>query len=186
MEISEKQKEKILEIAKKAVYEYVLTGKKLSGDYVRKYIPEIFNKKEGIFVTIYKLKELRGCIGFTYPVNAFGDALIESAVLSASADPRFEPINKKELDKLSFEVTILGKPEPLDKEKIKYDIQIGKDGLIVSNPYTKGLLLPQVAVEENLDSISFLEYTCIKAGLDKDAWKESSVKVYKFKGDYFS
>jgi len=186
MEMSQKQKEKILEIVKKAVYEYVLTGKRLSRDYARKQIPEIFNRKEGVFVTIYKLKELRGCIGFTYPVNAFGGALIESAVLSASADPRFEPINKKDLDELSFEVTVLEKPELLDKERIKEDIQIGRDGLIVSNSYTTGLLLPQVAIEENLDQISFLEQTCIKAGLNKDAWKESSVKVYKFRGEYFS
>lgn len=185
MELNEKQKKKIIEIAKEAISLYVKERKKLDSKYALERIPELFHMKEGVFVTIYKQNELRGCIGFTYPVESFGSALIDSAVFSASEDPRFEPLKSEELKDLVIEVSILEKPLLIDKDNIDKEIKIGDDGLMVSSAFTSGLLLPQVAVEEKFDALSFVKATCLKAGLSEDAWKDKDVRVYKFKAYYF-
>ncbi|MGC8516810.1 MAG: AmmeMemoRadiSam system protein A [Candidatus Acidifodinimicrobium sp.] len=186
MELNSDQKRQIVEIAKEAISLYVKEKRKLDLDYVSKRIPELFYMKEGVFVTIYKLKELRGCIGFTYPVEAFGNALIDSAILSASEDPRFDPLQPEELKDLKVEVSVLEKPVIVNKDNIEKEIKIGEDGLIVSSQLASGLLLPQVAIEEQFDALSFVEATCLKAGLSKNAWKEKETKLFKFRACYFS
>ncbi|MCW1294069.1 MAG: AmmeMemoRadiSam system protein A [Candidatus Parvarchaeota archaeon] len=185
MDITDLQKREILQIAKEAISRYVTNLERLDVKYAQKIAPELSSKKEGVFVTIYVSGELRGCIGFTYPVESFLKSLIDSAILSASEDPRFEPLNKDDLGRMNIEVTILEKPIQVDKDKIQEEIKLGEDGLIVSSPYASGLLLPQVAVEEKFNPMSFVEATCLKAGLSRNAWKDKDVNILKFRGHYF-
>ena len=65
-------------------------------------------------------------------------------------------------------------------------IKVGRDGLIVEQGYSKGLLLPQVPVEWNWNESEFLSQTCIKAGLPKSAWQGPKTKIYTFQGEIFS
>ncbi|MBQ3717915.1 MAG: TIGR00296 family protein [Methanomicrobium sp.] len=149
---------------------------------------EIFDEKRGVFVTLTEDGELRGCIGYPYPVLPLGEALHDAAVSAAVRDPRFMPVRENELAALKFEVTILTPPELLtcsaaDRPK---NIEVGRHGLIIKDRGMSGLLLPQVASEYGWDAEEFLMHTCIKAGTDKNAWKRDDVSLYTFEGQIFS
>jgi len=148
-----------------------------------------FNMKRGVFVTLneYPSKELRGCIGYPEPVLPLKNALKDSALNAAFEDPRFEPLRKDELDHITIEVSLLTKPVKIDKkgEEIAKEIMVGRDGLIVTKGFYRGLLLPQVATEYHWDVEEFLGQTCIKAGLSPGKWKEEGVIVEKFSAEIF-
>jgi len=151
---------------------------------------EVFNQKLGVFVTIHTFPEhdLRGCIGIPLPVMSLRDAIIESAQ-SATHDPRFPPLDQDELSNIIIEVTILTKPELVEvKQPNDYlsEIEIGRDGLIIEQGFYKGLLLPQVPVEQGWDEEEFLSHTCMKAGLMPDAWFDDNTKIFKFSGQIFT
>lgn len=150
----------------------------------------VFNEKKGAFVTIhtYPNHDLRGCIGIPLPVMNLCEAIAEGAV-SATRDPRFSPLLIKELDDIIVEVTVLSPPELINvskPEEYLKNIVIGRDGLIIENGYYKGLLLPQVPVEQGWDKEEFLSHTCVKAGLMPDAWFDKQTKIYKFGGQVFT
>ena len=148
----------------------------------------VFGDKRGIFVTLTKAGELRGCIGFPYPVIPLGDAIEDAAVAAATGDPRFPPVRKDELASVRIEVTILTVPLPVegDPEKRPEKIEVGRQGLIVRGRGTSGLLLPQVATEYGWDSMTFLDHTCIKAGLHEQCWTHADVEVLTFEGQIFT
>jgi uncharacterized protein (TIGR00296 family) len=148
----------------------------------------VFGDKRGIFVTITKAGELRGCIGFPYPVIPLGDAIDDAAVAAATGDPRFPPVRKEELSSLILEVTILTVPVLVVGEpgKRPEKIEVGRHGLIVRGRGTSGLLLPQVATEFGWDSTTFLDHTCIKAGLPERCWTYANVEVLTFEGQIFT
>src|SRR5512136_2384105 len=104
----------------------------------------VFNEKRGVFVTLTKAGQLRGCIGFPYPVMPLGDAIEDAAVAAATGDPRFPRVRKDELSSIMLEVTILTVPTPLKVEPCERpdSIEVGKHGLIVRGRGTSGLLLP--------------------------------------------
>ena len=153
-------------------------------------IPPVFGEKQGVFVTIHTHPDhdLRGCIGIPLPVMSLKEAIVESAQ-SATRDPRFPPLEENELDAIIIEVTILTKPTVIKvKQPREYlpQIEIGRDGLIVEQGPYKGLLLPQVPVEEGWNKEEFLSHTCMKAGLLPDAWFEKNTKIFKFSGQIFT
>jgi AmmeMemoRadiSam system protein A len=139
----------------------------------------VLKKKAGVFVTLKNRGELRGCIGYIYPTYEIWDATRRAAVLAASEDPRFRSVSKSELDNIEVEITVLGSMEPMKSKDIQ-NLKIGKEGLMVVSPVTSGILLPQVATENGFGPLEFLEATCEKAGLSPNAWKDSSVSIYKF------
>ena len=148
----------------------------------------VFKEKRGVFVTLTKKGELRGCIGLPYPVMPLEEAIEHAAIAAATEDPRFPPLGKAELPEISVEVTILTVPVPIDGEPGKRadTIIIGKHGLIIRGMGTSGLLLPQVATDYGWDATTFLEHTCMKAGLPNRCWTYSSVEVLTFEGQIFS
>lgn len=143
----------------------------------------------GSFVTLYKNKKIRGCIGFPKPIMPLYEQIIAATKAAAFEDPRFEPLKESELKEVSIEISILTRPElikitdPLDYLKI---IEIGRDGLIIKSESSSGLLLPQVATEHNIGTEEFLKLLCKKADLDSNAWKDPKNKIYKFHADIFS
>ncbi|MBN2602526.1 MAG: TIGR00296 family protein [Candidatus Thermoplasmatota archaeon] len=150
----------------------------------------LFDQNRGVFVSLHTFPDfkLRGCIGIPEPVMPLKNALA-SAAKSATKDPRFNKLEANEIEKIVIEVTILTKPEIIlvnSPREYKYKVKIGRDGLIVEQGFFKGLLLPQVAVEQNWDPEEFLSNTCMKAGLLPDAWLDAQTKIYKFEGQIFS
>ena len=150
----------------------------------------VFTEKQGTFVTLHTFPEhdLRGCIGIPLPIMPLKEAIIDAAK-SATRDPRFPPLGEEEVDKIIIEVTILTKPELIKALKPKdylSSIEIGRDGLIVEQGYYKGLLLPQVPVEQGWDKEEFISHTCMKAGLLPDAWYDKNIKFFKISGQIFT
>jgi AmmeMemoRadiSam system protein A len=105
------------------------------------------------------------------------------AEAAAKRDPRFSPIEKSEVPFIDIEISVLSPLQQIDSPD---EIKIGKHGLYIEKGSHTGLLLPQVAVDHNLDVEKFLEHTCIKAGLYKEAWKEPDTKIYIFSAQIFS
>ena len=175
----------LVKTARKAVTEF------LSNDSRIKLEPEFekkFSFNSGVFVTLNKADGLRGCIGFPMPVKKLSRAIVDGAIAAATEDPRFPPVATKELDNITFEVTILTPPMEIDvSDPIEYlsKIKVGRDGLIIRHSFSSGLLLPQVPVEYGWNVEEFLQHTCEKAGLARDTWKNESTKIEKFEGIIF-
>jgi uncharacterized protein len=153
----------------------------------------LFSEPRGVFVTLNLAGTghdgLRGCIGFPYPTYPLGRAIKEATIAAASEDPRFPPVRPEELSSIVVEVSVLTPPEEIrsaDRTKLPSRVRVGVDGLIVSNSFTSGLLLPQVATEFGFDPTDFLSQTCLKAGLPPDAWLSVETKVFAFQADVFA
>lgn len=162
---------------------HAVTGKK---EPPAELIPA-FTGKRGVFVTLTKRGELRGCIGFPYPYLPLADAIREAAISAALEDPRFPQVQAHELPEMELEVTILTVPEPLTVAPADRPaaVVVGRHGLIVKALRASGLLLPQVATEWNWDAATFLDHTCQKAGLQAGCWKKKEVEVLTFEGQIF-
>ncbi len=173
--------EKAVKLARKAIEHYLETGNMIKDRYTG-----FFEEKRGVFTTLIKKGELRGCIGFPYPIKRLDEAIIESAIAAAIDDPRFEPVRRSEMEEIEVEVTILTQPERIKAKPkdLPNHVEIGKHGLMVKLGPFSGLLLPQVAVEYKLSAEDFLSETCIKAGLPPDCWL-SGAEVYRFEGQIF-
>ncbi len=143
-----------------------------------------FNLQEnrGAFVSLHKSGRLRGCIGQIVPAKPLYQTIEDMAVAAAFDDPRFEPLSPKELKDLELEISVL---TPMERLKNADEIEIGKHGLYIKKGFSSGLLLPQVAAEYGWDRTTFLEETCRKAGLPRNAWKEKGTEIYLFSADIF-
>jgi len=147
-----------------------------------------FSDRQGVFVTLNKNNELRGCIGFPEPVFPLFKAIIKAARSAAFEDTRFPPLQKEELKDIKIEISVLTVPALIDVEKSEdyfKKIKIGEDGLIIKSSLGSGLLLPQVAIEYNWDVKEFLGHLCEKAWLKQDAWKDINNQIYKFQAQIF-
>lgn len=137
----------------------------------------------GVFVTLTKDGELRGCIGTLECRRPLVDEIVRVAVSAAREDPRFPPVTPAELPELRLELSVLGPLERIDPSDPDA-IAIGRHGLVVEQGWRRGLLLPQVAPEWGWDREEFLAHTCRKAGLAIDAWRRGA-DVYRFEADVF-
>ena len=155
-------------------------------------VPESLTTKSGVFVTLNSITgkhvTLRGCIGRPYPTQPLVEATIDSAVDSAVHDPRFPPVEPKELNTILIELSVLTPPKriecsnPLELLEL---VKVGRDGLIAVRGMWRGLLLPQVPVEWGWDTKQFLEHTCNKAGLPVNAWKDPKTEFMSFQAEIF-
>ena len=144
---------------------------------------EHLHRPAGCFVTLKtKTGDLRGCIGSIQAREALYRAVHSSALSAAFRDPRFPPVRRDELPRLHIEISVMG---PLERVASPDDIMVGRDGLIVSRGRYAGLLLPQVATEYGWDCHTFLDHTCIKAGLPKGTWREADTMIEKFSAEVF-
>ncbi len=175
--ISPNDQKVLLELARHSILMTLQKGRRLPA--VESLSPPL-REKRGTFVTLW-MDELRGCIGFPYPVKALAQAVQEAAISAAFQDPRFPPVRAEELAQLEIEISVLTVPRSIEIQQI----QVGVHGLIVSRGNRSGLLLPQVAMEYHWDAQTFLEQTCVKAGLSPEAWKEK-INLYAFEAQVFS
>lgn len=140
------------------------------------------NENRGAFVTLHKGGQLRGCIGNIRGNRPLYRTVAEMAEEAAFNDPRFQPVSAEELKDLEIEISAL---TPLRKIEDVEEIEVGKHGIYIEKGFFSGLLLPQVATEYGWDRKTFLEQTCYKAGLHRDAWKEKDTEIYIFSADIF-
>lgn len=175
--LSEQDKKELLQLAYSTVNLYIQKNK----------VPEYKSQSEnlsqncGVFVTLKKQGQLRGCIGFIEPVLPLHQAVMQASIYAACRDSRFLPVTRDELDDLKVEISVLS---PLKKIINLNRITVGKHGLVIAKDGKRGLLLPQVAVEHNWTRETFLEQACLKAGLPKNAWR-SGAEIFVFEAIVF-
>ena len=175
----------LVRTARAAVTEYLKTEKKI---ILQEEFKSKFSYDSGVFVTLNKKENLRGCIGFPTPVKKLYQSLVDAAIASATEDPRFSPVQYEELNEISFEVTVLTPPEEVkvtNHHEYLNKIKVGRDGLIVKWEFGSGLLLPQVPVEYGWNEEEFLNHTCEKADAPPYCWKNKSTVILRFEGIVF-
>jgi len=166
-----------------------LGGKETKID--KKKLPKELKEKKGCFVTLHSQPshELRGCIGIVEAIYPIYKTVMEAAISAAFNDPRFPPLSRKELGNVIIEISVLTTPEEIKFRKpseLFQNIRIGEDGLIVSFGYlARGLLLPQVAVEQDWTAEEFVRFTCRKAGIPPDSYLHPNFKIEKFQAIIF-
>ncbi|HXW94730.1 MAG TPA: TIGR00296 family protein [Nitrososphaerales archaeon] len=153
----------------------------------------VLAEKRGVFVTLNTVeggaKQLRGCIGYPEPIKPLWEA-VQDVTVYASEDPRFpSPVMQEELGSIEVEVSVLTLPQEIRatrRQDLPSKIRLGVDGLIVSNSFTSGLFLPQVATEQGWDQETFLSEACGKANLPFDSWLREDTKVQTFQAEVFA
>ena len=131
----------------------------------------------GAFVTLKEHGELRGCIGYITSMKSLAETVRDVAAYAALEDTRFTPVTAKELPLLEYEISVMS---PLRRVLDIKEIKVGKHGLIMKQGDIEGILLPQVPVEEHWDRDTFIQETCLKAGLPRQAWKEDDTDIFMF------
>jgi AmmeMemoRadiSam system protein A len=135
----------------------------------------------GVFTTLYLHGQLRGCVGYAMPIAPLFRAVAETACAAAFNDTRFVPVLREEAGLLEVSLSILCPPVLIHAE----DVVVGRHGLLISEGARRGLLLPQVPVEQGWDRETFLCQTCRKAGLPADAWRKGAI-IEAFTAEVFS
>jgi AmmeMemoRadiSam system protein A len=176
--LSEADRRAALQLARKAVVEAV-SHRKLPDAFPSE---GVFAERCGVFVTLHVRNRLQGCIGVIEANEPLGEAIVRCAGSAALEDPRFPAMKPEQLDELSIEISLLSPLEPIVPEAI----EIGRHGLFVRLHAQRGLLLPQVAVEHRLTREKFLEETCRKAGLPREAWRDPEAQLFGFTSEVFS
>jgi len=136
----------------------------------------------GCFVTLHRKKQLRGCIGTFSGEGPLWQNVRDMAVQAAFFDPRFSPLRESEIDEIDIEISVL---TPLRPIKDVEEIKVGVHGIYITKGQYRGVLLPQVATEQGWDLKTFLEHTCLKAGLPTSAWKDPGATIEIFSADVF-
>ena len=135
-------------------------------------LPEEMKIQAGTFVSIKKNRLLRGCIGTIQPQYAnLAEEIIQNAIKAASEDPRFPPIEKKELQELTISVDVLNPPEKIKRFQF---LNVKRYGLIVRNKSRQGLLLPNL---ENIRTVDQQLKVCLKKGGIKNT---DSYEMFRF------
>lgn len=160
----------LLELARESIVCAVGDTRLDLGAWGARLPSEQLRRSAAVFVTLRTRGQLRGCIG---AVRARAPLYLAVADLAASAalhDPRFAPLTAAELPDLRIEISFLSPLFPIQPEELKP----GEHGLVVSLGFRQGVLLPCVAAERGWSRGKFLEETCVKAGLARDAWKQGA------------
>ncbi len=159
-----------VKLARETIENYIKQGKIITPPLD---LPEeMINQKAGVFVSLKKIGDLRGCIGTFMPTQEnIAREIIKNAISAAIDDPRFSPVNASELDDLTISVDVLTAPEEV-KDISQLDPK--KYGVIVSSGYKKGLLLPDL---EGVDTVEYqIDIAKRKAGI----YPGEKVKLYRF------
>ena len=172
--LTDTQKHALVELARQSV---VATVTRSALPTLALALPDV----SGVFVTIKRRGELRGCLGTLQCHRGLAGEVARCAADAATEDPRFPPVSVDELPDLAVEVSVLGPLEAVDPRGADA-IVIGRHGLVAERGYRRGLLLPQVATEWGWNVEQFLRQTCLKAGLEPDAWQRNA-RISRFEAE---
>lgn len=173
--------ERLLALARRSIREYVLEN------HVFEPAPSRHTGlRHGAFITLHIGSRLRGCIGRVDSPDTLDALVAVCAILAASRDPRFPPVEPREIDALEIEISVLTPPEFVLAADVLHRLEIGAHGVVVSLGASRGLLLPQVAHEHGWNAARLLEETCRKAGLPAHAWRDPEARIELFTAQVFS
>jgi AmmeMemoRadiSam system protein A len=176
--LASREKKLLLEVARRALIAAVEHREALDD------LPtgENFLKRGGAFVSLHRRARLRGCVGQIGSNRPLVYVVAYCAKAAALEDPRFAPVRPDELAEIEVELSILSHMEEIAPDRI----EAGKHGLMVSRGGQRGVLLPQVATQFRWPAARFLEETCVKAGLERDTWKDPGTRIEAFTAEVFA
>jgi AmmeMemoRadiSam system protein B/AmmeMemoRadiSam system protein A len=177
--LTDDEKISLLKIARTTLESYLKDGKQPSV----KADTDKLKENKGVFVTLKKQGQLRGCIGRLVADTPLYRVVSDFAIHAAVEDPRFKPVTYEELADIEIEISVI---TPFEKVISLDEIEVGKHGLMIEKGFNSGLLLPQVPLEYNWDKETFLQHTCLKAGLAPLAYKDKDAILYKFSAIVFN
>jgi AmmeMemoRadiSam system protein A len=178
LKLSKEERDTLLAISRQTLSLYVNEGKRPDPQTGNPPITPTLKKHYGVFVTLRLKKnhELRGCIGYIRGIKPLWEAVVDNTINAATRDGRFTPLKKGEDGLVEIEISVLSVPERVHSVE---DIVVGKHGLIIRQGPRRGVLLPQVPVEQGWNLNQYLQAICLKAGLPLDGWKEGA-ELYVF------
>lgn len=169
------ERQQLLAIARRAL------EARVRGERAPSLPPHPSRATSGVFVTIHCDGALRGCLGTVAADDDLSQVVARLAADVATEDFRFPRLQPSELARTTIDLSLL---TPAEVVRDPETIEVGRDGLIVEQGNRRGLLLPQVPVEHEWDRETFLNQTCVKAGLPSSAWRQGAT-VLKFQAEVF-
>ena len=177
--LSSEEKEMLLSRARRALENYF--GKGEAPDEPPP-TPRLAQKR-GVFVTLKKNGQLRGCIGDFSADEPLWEKVKKMALAAAFDDPRFLPLSPEELDEIKIEISVLS---PMRKVNSVEEIEMGKHGVYLKYGQRTATFLPQVAEETGWSREEFLANLCVeKAGLPADCWRDPEVELFTYTAEVF-
>jgi len=177
--LNENQKRKLLKIARETLESYLRDGR--LPDF--KADNEALKEKRGVFVTLKKNGQLRGCIGSFFPEKPLYQLVQEMAIAAAVNDPRFPPLQYNELEDIKIEISVLS---PLRRISSPEEIELEKHGVYLKYGARTATFLPQVATETGWTCEEFLSQLCTqKAGLPADCYLDPEVELFVYTAQVF-
>lgn len=177
MQLSEESKKELLAYARRVLANAVSEGKAEDED-----CPDAnYNQSAGVFVSLHKDGELRGCIGYIEPVTTIWDAVRDNTISAATRDFRFDHITTDELEQIKIEISVLTP----NKQCSLDEIETGRHGVVLQQAGRKATYLPQVW-QELPEREAFFSTLCQKAGLEASCWSNPRTKFYKYEAIIFS
>ncbi len=177
-ELNQEERRRLLAVARETIGQYLDTGA------VTRHQADLpgLAGQNGAFVTLHKAGQLRGCIGNFTSDQPLVNTVEDMALAAATGDPRFPSLSPAELGDCDLEISVLSPLRPVQSVE---EIEVGRHGIYIISPRGRGVLLPQVAVEYGWDRDTFLEHTCLKAGLPGGCWRDPDVQVLVFSAQVF-
>ena len=170
-------KNKLLEVARKSLEIFLKNGRRTK--FTTEFIELL--KKRAVFVTLRKRDtgDLRGCIGQTEAQNTLIEAVAKTAISAAVDDSRFPRVNLNDLANLLIEINVLTPMFAISPE----NVVVGKHGLLLCKGPRRGLFLPEVAVSQGWDRLTFLDELCRKANLPRGSWRDADAELQAFESE---
>jgi AmmeMemoRadiSam system protein A len=173
-ELDADEQQALIKLARLTVEKFVQTGERINPISQSLKITKKMKENKGVFVTLKKHGNLRGCIGYITGIKPLIEAIVDNAVNAASSDPRFQPVTPNELNDISIEISVMSPLAPIKPE----DVQIGVHGLVLEKGFSRGVFLPQVPVEQGWNREEYLDNLCNKAGLSFGCWPSAKLQGF--------
>jgi len=179
--LEEAQQSLALELSRKSIAFYVENGKAPVESDFNQTLPEIFDKKFGLFVTLWKQGKLRGCIGNIFPDYSLKEAIMGRSV-DVCNDPRFDKLQKNEIEGIQIEIEVLTEPTLIDSVD---EIVLGQHGILIHKNKRRAVFLPKVATDYGWSLEETFRNLCYKANLPPDSWKGEGMEISIFEAQIF-
>ncbi len=167
VEVSPEQKKVLVRFARETIRQILVAG---TIPLARGFDP-VLQRHRGVFVTLKKNGNLRGCMGHMAEDLPLCQAVGTMAIQAAFNDPRFPEVTLNELPDIKIEISVLTPFHPVNQPE---DIVVGRDGVLLRKSGRSAVFLPQVALEQGWDRDQMLNHLCKKAGLPTDSWKNGA------------
>ena len=178
--LADREKKILLEVARRSLVLAVQSGEPLGEGSLP--AEEVLAHPGGVFVTLRIRGRLRGCMGQLGCGVPLIRVVAHCAKAAALEDPRFEPVGPGEVSQIDIEISVLSPLEDISAGRV----EPGRHGLLVTRGTQRGLLLPQVATEFRWSAERFVQETCVKGGMEPNAWNDPATRIQVFTADVFS